>query len=147
MPSGEDRDPNRITETEEGNFKNKAVRPEIKTEIYLFWESFKTDDDVWPFFLELVEGVFKNKDEIDALIDETSENWKIDRMAVVDRNILRFSVYELLYVDDIPPSVTMNEAIELAKRYGAEDSPSFINGILDKIAALGDKSEKKRETS
>ena len=97
--------------------------------------------------MELVEGVFKNKDEIDALIDETSENWKIDRMAVVDRNILRFSVYELLYVDDIPPSVTMNEAIELAKRYGAEDSPSFINGILDKIAALGDKTEKKRETS
>ena len=145
--SEDDQNPNRITGAEETNFQNKVVRPEIETAIYLFWESFKTDDTVWPFFLELVEGVYKNKVEIDALINETSENWKLDRMAVVDRNILRFSVYELLYVDDIPPSVTMNEAIELAKRYGAEDSPSFINGILDKIAALGDKSEKKRESS
>lgn len=145
--SEDDQNPNRITRAEETNFQNKVVRPEIETAIYLFWESFKTDDTVWPFFLELVEGVYKNKVEIDALINETSENWKLDRMAVVDRNILRFSVYELLYVDDIPPSVTMNEAIELAKRYGAEDSPSFINGILDKIAALGDKSEKKRESS
>jgi N utilization substance protein B len=144
---GDGQVPNRITGVEETNFQNKVVRPEIETAIYLFWESFKTDDTVWPFFLELVEGVYKNKVEIDALINETSENWKLDRMAVVDRNILRFSVYELLYVDDIPPSVTMNEAIELAKRYGAEDSPSFINGILDKIAALGDKSEKKRESS
>jgi len=145
--SEDDQNPNRNTGAEETNFQNKVVRPEIETAIYLFWESFKTDDTVWPFFLELVEGVYKNKVEIDALINETSENWKLDRMAVVDRNILRFSVYELLYVDDIPPSVTMNEAIELAKRYGAEDSPSFINGILDKIAALGDKSEKKRESS
>ena len=75
-----------------------------------------------------------NRDQIDALINGASENWRISRMATVDRNILRFSVYELVYLDDIPPSVTINEAVEIAKRYGSEDSPSFVNGILDKIA-------------
>ncbi len=73
-------------------------------------------------------------DEINALIDAASDNWRIARMAAVDRNILRFSVYELVYLDDIPSRVTINEAVEIAKRYGSGESPSFVNGILDKIA-------------
>jgi N utilization substance protein B len=99
-----------------------------------FWEHFKTDEDVKPFFRELVLGVMENRDAINQIINETSENWKIDRMSAVDRNILRFSVFEILFLDDIPENVTINEAIEIAKRYGTGESPAFINGILDKIA-------------
>jgi N utilization substance protein B len=98
-----------------------------------FWESFKTKEDLRPFFRELALGVLTHRARIDAAIDAASANWKLSRMAVVDRNILRFSTYELLYLDDIPPSVTINEAIEIAKRFGTAESPSFINGILDNI--------------
>jgi len=99
-----------------------------------FWRSFKTDSDVKSFFTVLVAGTYRHLDEIDRVINDTSKNWKLDRMAVVDRNIIRSAVFELIYLSDIPPSVTINEAIEIAKRYGTEDSPGFINGILDRIA-------------
>jgi N utilization substance protein B len=106
----------------------------IQEEIASFWENFKTEEEGKSFFRQLAAGVMANRDQIDALINGASDNWRISRMATVDRNILRFSVYELVYLDDIPPSVTINEAVEIAKRYGSEDSPSFVNGILDKIA-------------
>lgn len=99
-----------------------------------FWRSFKTDSDVKTFFTILVVGTFQHLNEIDRIINDISENWKLDRMAVVDRNIIRCAVFELLYLSDIPPNVTINEAIEIAKRYGTADSPGFINGILDRIA-------------
>jgi len=99
-----------------------------------FWRSFKTDSDVKSFFSVLVIGAFQHLDEIDRIINDISRNWKLDRMAVVDRNIIRCAVFELLYLSDIPPTVTINEAIEIAKRYGTEDSPGFVNGILDRIA-------------
>ena len=78
-------------------------------------------------------GVLEHVREIDQLIEEYSENWRLDRMPIIDRNILRMATFELLYCEDIPPKVTLNEAIELGKRYGSEDSGSFINGILDRI--------------
>ncbi len=106
----------------------------IEEEITSFWENFKTEEEGKSFFRELACGVMMHWSEIDALIDGASENWRLSRMATVDRNILRFSVYELLYLEDIPPRVTINEAVEIAKRYGSEESPSFINGVLDKIA-------------
>lgn len=106
----------------------------IEEEIASFWENFKTEEEGKSFFRQLAGGVMAHWDEIDALIDTASENWRIARMATVDRNILRFSVYELIYMEDIPSSVTINEAVEIAKRYGSQESPSFINGILDKIA-------------
>jgi len=99
-----------------------------------FWRSFKTDSDVKHFFTLLVIGTFRHLDEIDSIINDISRNWKLDRMAVVDRNIIRCAVFELLHLSDIPPIVTINEAIEIAKRYGTEDSPGFINGILDRVA-------------
>ena len=71
--------------------------------------------------------------EIDRLIEQYSENWRLDRMSVIDRNILRMAAFELLYCEEIPPKVTLNEAIDLGKRYGSGDSGSFINGILDRI--------------
>ncbi len=81
----------------------------------------------------LLRGVIASRDEIDALIREWSANWSLERIGLVERNILRFAIYELLFMPEIPPNVTINEAIEVAKRYGADDAPSFINGILDRI--------------
>ncbi len=81
----------------------------------------------------LLRGVVASRDEIDALIREWSANWSLERIGLVERNILRFAIYELLFMPEIPPNVTINEAIEVAKRYGADDAPSFINGILDRI--------------
>lgn len=81
----------------------------------------------------LLRGVIACRDDIDALIREWSANWSLERIGLVERNILRFAIYELLFMPEIPPNVTINEAIEVAKRYGSEDAPSFINGILDRI--------------
>ena len=80
------------------------------------------------------EGVVHNLSEIDRIVETHSTHWRISRMNVVDRNILRMAVYELLYCQEIPPNVTINEAIELGKKFGTEDSGAFINGILDDIA-------------
>ena len=85
------------------------------------------------FAKRIVEGVFEHAREVDQLIERFSENWRLDRMTLVDRNILRMAIFELLYCSEIPPKVTLNEAIDLGKRYGSEDSGSFINGILDRI--------------
>jgi len=77
--------------------------------------------------------VTEHRQEIDRLIEERSENWRLNRMTIIDRNILRIAIFELLCCGDIPPKVTLNEAIDLGKRYGSEESGSFINGILDRI--------------
>jgi len=85
------------------------------------------------FFNHLVQGVLRAQPEIDALIVQFANNWKMDRMSCVDRNILRIAVYELLYCPDIPPKVTINEAIEVGKKFGTDESGAFVNGILDSI--------------
>ena len=84
---------------------------------------------------ELAQGVADHSAEIDAMIRKVSEHWRLERMPRVDRNILRLSAYELMYLPDVPRRVTLNEAIELAKRYGGEGSPGFVNGVLDRIAS------------
>ena len=86
-----------------------------------------------PFSKELVLGVCGNKDTVDKLIRRSSENWRLERMSYVDRCILRLGVFELLFMEDIPPKVSIDEAVELGKKYGTEDSGAFINGILDNI--------------
>jgi len=91
------------------------------------------DREADEFLRRLVLGVLKHCEELDRLIERYSENWRLDRIDVIDRNILRMALFELLYCEDIPPKVTINEAIDLGKRYGSEDSGSFINGILDRI--------------
>ncbi len=99
-----------------------------------FWETNLTSDDVKEYTDSLVKGTKENQSEIDRIIADSAENWTLDRMASVDRNILRFSTYELLKRNEIPSSVIINEAIEIAKKYGTEESGSFINGILDRVA-------------
>lgn len=86
-----------------------------------------------PFARRLVEGALAHLDEIDAIIEESAINWSIERMANTDRNILRMAIYEILYEEDVPGSVSINEAVELAKKYGDADSGRFVNGILGHV--------------
>lgn len=90
-------------------------------------------EDVKEFAKNLIFGTINNLDNIDKKIKTFATNWELNRMAVVDRNILRIACYELMYLEDIPSKVTINEAVELAKKYGGIDSGKFTNGILDKI--------------
>ena len=87
------------------------------------------------FAEELVKGVAANREAIDRRIEEQSKNWSIARISRVDLNILRIALFELLYRSDIPKNVTINEAIEVAKKFGTEESPAFVNGILDEASA------------
>jgi len=85
-------------------------------------------------FLErIVQGVLEHCHEIDRLIEQYSENWRLNRISPIDRTILRIAIFELLYCEEIPPKVALNEAVDLGKRFGSENSGSFINGILDRI--------------
>lgn len=99
-----------------------------------FWADRREKPDVKEFANTLVRGTCEHLETIDRMIETVTENWVVDRMAAVDRNILRFATYELLYRKDIPPAVTINEAIEIAKKYSSTESASFLNGILDRIA-------------
>jgi len=100
-----------------------------------FWEDNKEDDEVKNFTYDIVSSTLENLETIDRTIQKAAEHWVIERMAAIDRNILRAATYELLYRADIPSAVAINEALEVAKKYSTIDSASFINGILDKIAA------------
>jgi len=104
--------------------------------IELFCRNFTPSNKVLPFFQGLILGIKKNKNEIDSLIEKFSSNWKISRISCVDRNVMRIAVYEMLYCEDIPSKVSINEAIEIGKKYGSEDSGSFINGILDSVRIM-----------
>jgi transcription antitermination protein NusB len=99
-----------------------------------FWSGGEDAGEAGEFARRLVTGTLEHLEEIDGAIQRTAEHWDMKRMAAVDRNILRFAVYEILYVKDIPPAVTINEALEIAKKYSSLESASFINGLLDKIA-------------
>jgi N utilization substance protein B len=99
----------------------------------LFCENFLPSAQIRPFFLNLVRGVSSARTEIDVLIERFSSNWKISRMSGVDRNIMRVAVFEMLCCKDIPCKVSINEAIDLGKKFGTEESGAFVNGILDSI--------------
>ena len=89
------------------------------------------------FAFELVEGVLDNRPRIDGLVGELAPEWPVDQIAVVDRNILRIAIYELLFDSDTPPKVAINEAVELAKMFGSDSSPRFVNGVLGSLATRG----------
>ena len=97
-------------------------------------ETDKKDPEVRQYAEKIVKGVLDQLEKIDPIVERYAENWSMMRMAYVDRNILRLSVFEILFCDDIPVKVAINEAVELAKRYGESDSSKFVNGILDRIA-------------
>ena len=96
------------------------------------------EPDAVKFAKEIVEGVEAHSEEIDGLIERHSHNWRLDRMSRIDRNVLRLGIFELKYRPDIPRKVTINEAVELGKNFGNEESSAFVNGLLDRVAvALG----------
>lgn len=97
-------------------------------------EKDKKEPDVREYANKLVRGIFNDHEKLDKIIESFAENWKIDRMSYVDRNILRLATYEMINFQDVPIKVAINEAVDLAKRYGEDDSSKFVNGILDKIA-------------
>jgi N utilization substance protein B len=106
-----------------------------------FWTEFQPDEEVKAFAEEIIKGTYKHLPEINGLIHQCAKNWSLERMAVVDRNVLRMAIYEILYRIDIPTSVSINEAIEIAKKFGTEESGAFVNGILDRVARLSGKLE------
>jgi transcription antitermination protein NusB len=98
-----------------------------------FWERHPVDPDTQTFADALVRGSKQQQATIDQMLAQYAEHWDLDRMAVVDRNILRMAVYELLWAPDVPPKAVINEAIEIAKKFGTTESSRFINGVLDRI--------------
>lgn len=99
-----------------------------------FWEQFpKADDEVKKFTHRLVNETLAHLQEIDAAISKAIDHWELTRVVILDKNIMRLAVCELLYFDDIPPKVALNEAVNLAKKFSQEESGKFVNGVLDKI--------------
>jgi len=106
---------------------------ELNASLGLFFEDQDEERDYYSFAEELIFGVIENCDTIDGKIQEIASNWDFDRIAKIDLAILRLAIFELLFRKDIPPVVTINEAIDLSKSYSAEESRRFVNGILDKL--------------
>jgi transcription antitermination factor NusB len=98
-----------------------------------YFEENEFSPEIRQFSELLVRGTLEKRDEIDALLGKYADNWDLKRMAVIDRNILRFATFELIYMPDIPPKVAINEAVNIAKKYSQEKSGKFVNGVLDKI--------------
>jgi N utilization substance protein B len=111
---------------------NPEPLPEI---LEKFWsqqdETFT--EDVRSFSEKLALGAVEHQTEIDKILEKYADNWELSRMAMIDRNVMRLATYELLYLADVPPKVTLNEAVNLAKKFSQEESGKFVNGILDKI--------------
>ena len=114
----------------------REMNPSVdRTWIERFAHDRLREPELVPFCLGLFDGILANLGAIDARLAAAAENWRLPRMAAVDRNVLRMGAYELLFTPDTPSSVALNEAIELARRYGSADSPAFVNGVLDRLKA------------
>jgi N utilization substance protein B len=111
------------------------IRKDPVDKLFLdFWRENEAEAEISDFANSLVIGALKNLKEIDETISAYASNWKLSRMAVIDRNVLRLATYELLFCPDIPQKVSINEAVDLAKKFGDMESGKFVNGILDKIS-------------
>jgi N utilization substance protein B len=120
----------------------------ITAEIVERWATeFVVPEASKTFAQELVDGTIAHQDEIDQTIASIAQDWTLSRMANVDRNVMRLATYEILFCPDIPGRVSLNEAIELAKRFGGEESAKFVNGILDRVVASVSKVERKAPIS
>jgi N utilization substance protein B len=107
-----------------------------------YWESRKTDRETKDYSTWLTKGITSHQEEIDNLIQSASEHWRLPRMALIDRNVLRMAVYELLFEKDIAPAIVINEAIEIVRKYSGDESAVFVNGILDAIRKNLEKTKK-----
>ncbi|MBU4228612.1 transcription antitermination factor NusB [bacterium] len=114
-------------------FQIDLVSTNIEEALKYTFEDGEFSDEVKEFSLILVNGVLSNLSKIDKSISNYTNNWSLERITNIDRNILRIAIYEILYLNNIPKSVSINEAVELAKKYGTKSSFSFVNGVLGKI--------------
>ncbi len=115
-------------------YQAEITRRDVSTTAENFWDDYEDKDDaVKEFSDRLTIGIGGCIEDIDEKITVYATNWQIKRMAIIDKNILRLGVYELVFAEDIPPKVSINEAVELAKKYGDLESSKFVNGILDKV--------------
>ena len=111
-------------ETQNAEFTNRFIQ---------FCALYQISHKARPYALELLNGIREKQQELDTIIGQNAVNWRLERIAVTDRNLLRVGVYEMIYADDVPHQVAINEAVEIAKRFGSSESPGFINGVLDAV--------------
>lgn len=124
------------------------IRENISKEMLdLYCRNFSPPQKARSFFFRLVNGVMDECSEIDSIIERFSSHWRIGRMACVDRNALRIAVYEMMFCEDIPSKVSINEAVNIGKKFGTEESGAFVNGILDSIRIAAEKGEIQMEKS
>ncbi len=119
--------------------KTEVVVSDLANQFERFCSLYQVHRKARPYALDLLGTVFENSEKIDNLIKQCAKNWRLERISVADRNLLRIGVCEMSLVDDVPAQVAINEAVEIAKRYGGDDSPSFVNGILDAVRLLIEK--------
>ncbi|MBI4208312.1 MAG: transcription antitermination factor NusB [Deltaproteobacteria bacterium] len=114
-------------------YQNEVTPEKVEESLKAFWEGHPTSEAERVCAEELVQGVTEHRREIDSFLEEYSQNWSLERMSWIDRNILRIGLFELFYRKETPGPIVINEAIELGKRYGSSESGAFINGILDRF--------------
>ncbi len=120
------------------DFQNRSGDEQaLADELDEFVASFDAGEKTFPYARRIIVGLCAHLAEIDELLAIHAKNWRLERMTVVDRNVLRIATYEMLYCDDVPAQVAMNEALEIAKRYSTPDAVAFINGILDALQTSG----------
>ncbi len=108
---------------------------DVKLCLESFQDQIERDKDVYAYALRVIEGIKANQNQIDETIQKYSKNWKLERMSHVDRNILRIAVFEMIHLNtEVPKNASINEAIEIAKKFGSQDSGLFVNGLLDQIS-------------
>ena len=107
--------------------------PSQALDLDLFWELREAIPGIRSFAMTVLNGVIANQEKIDSKIAKYTANYELKRISAVDRNILRMAIYEMLYAVDVPPIVAINEAIDIAKKFGTEESGKFVNGVLDRV--------------
>lgn len=108
---------------------------DLEERFKLFCSLYQVNKKARSYAVKLLGGITENLDVVDKLIVDAAENWRLSRIAATDRNLLRIAVYEMAHTKDVPPEVAINEAVEIAKKFAGEDSPKFINGVLDAVHA------------
>ncbi|PID41232.1 MAG: transcription antitermination factor NusB [Proteobacteria bacterium] len=115
------------------NDEKGFVEQSLETRFEQFCSLYQISHKARPYAILLLAGICNNRERIDQVVRDCATNWRLERISVTDRNLLRVAVYEMLFGKDVPPRVAINEAVEIAKRFGSGDSPAFVNGVLDAV--------------
>lgn len=121
---------------EDFKLEEELLGMELEERFNSFCILYQVNRQARQYAFELLSGIDATREKVDATIEQAASNWRLSRIAVADRNILRLAVYEMVTENDVPDQVAINEALEIAKRFGSDDSPSFINGVLDAVKTV-----------